>query len=166
MSETQTLSSDAGQRFDDAVDYAFEDAQQRLLRYHLLRLTVVGLTREEIPLIVELAGSAFGDSDVADQVRAITDRPDASVLASAIAGVVERIRTGNPFPPRGEVVVGAVVGAYAAMRDAGSGNREDATTAAVLGAVGGGTAASVGPFIREQIATVGVPGYLAADDRS
>jgi uncharacterized protein YcfJ len=65
---------------------------------------------------------------------------------------------------RGEVVVGAVVGALAAMKDAGSGNREDATTAAVLGAVGGGTAASVGPFIREQIAAVGVPAYLATDD--
>ena len=166
MSETQTLSSDAGQRFDEAVDYAFEDAQQRLLRYHLLRLTVVGLTRDEVPLIVELARAAFADSDVAGQVRAITDRPDASVLASAIAGVVERIRTGNPFAPRGEVVVAAVVGAYAAMKDAGSGNREDATTAAVLGAVGGGTAASVGPFIQEQIAAVGVPAYLGTDDRS
>ena len=166
MSETQTLSSDAGQRFDEAVDFAFEDAQQRLLRYHLLRLTVVGLSRDEVPLILELARSAFDDADVADRVRAITDRPGASVLASAIAGVVERIRTGSPFAPRGDVVVGAVVGAYAAMRDAGSGNREDATAAAVLGAVGGGTAASVGRFIQEQIAAVGVPAYLATDDRS
>ena len=166
MSETHTLSSDAGQRFDEAVDYAFEDAQQRLLRYHLLRLTVVGLSRDEIPLIVELARGAFDDADVAGQVRAITDRPGVSVLASAIAGVVERIRSGNPFAPRGHVVVGAVVGAYAAMKDAGSGNQEDARTAAVLGAVGGGTAVSVGPFIQEQIAAVGVRAYLGTDDRS
>ena len=166
MSDTQTLSSDAGQRFDEALDFAFEDAQQRLLRYHLLRLTVVGLTHDEVPLILELARSAFDDSDAADRVRAITDRPGASVLASAIAGVVGRTRTGNPFAPRGDVVLGAVVGAYAAMRDAGSGHRDDATAAAVLGAVGGATAASVGPFIREQIAAVGVPAYLSTDDRS
>ena len=88
------------------------------------------------------------------------------MLASAIAGVVERTRTGGPFAPRGVVVVGAVVGAYAAMKDAGSGNRDDATAAAVLGAVGGGTAASVGPFIQEQIAAVGAEAYLATDDRS
>jgi hypothetical protein len=166
MSDTQTLSSDAGQRFGEAVDVAFEDAQQRLLRYHLLRLTVVGLARDEVPLIGDLARSAFDDADVADRVRAITDRPGASPLAAAIAGVVERIRTGGPFAPRGEVVVGAVVGAYAAMRDAGSGNREDATAAAVLGAVGGGTAVSVGRFIQDQVAAVGVPAYLAVDERT
>jgi hypothetical protein len=164
MSDIQVLTSDAGQRFDEAVDRAFEDAQRRLLRYHLLRLTVVGLAREEVPLIVELARSAFDDADVADRLRAITDRPDASVLASAIAGVVERIRTGSPFAPRGDVVVGAVVGAYAAMKDAGRGNREDATAAAVLGAVGGGAAVSVGRFIQDQIAAVGVPAYLATPD--
>ena len=76
MSETQTLSSDpqvSGSTKRSTI--AFEDAQQRLLRYHLLRLTVVGLSREEIPLILELARGAFGDTGVADQVRAIADLP-------------------------------------------------------------------------------------------
>jgi hypothetical protein len=148
MSDTQTLARDAGRRFEEAVNYAIEDAQLRLLRYHLLRLTVVGLGRDELPLIVDLARRAFDDADVADQATAIRERPGASELAC------------------GDVVVAAVVGAYAAMMDAGSGNDADATTAAVLGAVGAGTAATVGPFIREQIAAVGVAQYLSSDERS
>jgi hypothetical protein len=160
MSDTQTLARDAGRRFEEAVEFAVEDAQLRLLRYHLLRLTVVGLDRDELPLIMELARRAFDDADVAGQATAISERPGASELACAIAGIAERSRPGGPFGRPADVVVAAVVGAYAAMMDAGSGNPADAITAAVLGAVGGGTAASVGPFIREQIAAVGVSGYL------
>jgi hypothetical protein len=166
MSDAQTLARDAGRRFEEAVNYAIEDAQLRLLRYHLLRLTVVGLGRDELPLIVDLARLAFDDADVADQATAIRERPGASELACAIAGIAERSRAGGPFGRRGDVVVAAVVGAYAAMMDAGSGNDADATTAAVLGAVGAGTAATVAPFIREQIAAVGVAQYLSSDERS
>jgi hypothetical protein len=165
MSAPQTLAQDAGQRFDEAVDFALEDARLRLLRYHLIRLTVVGLSRDEVPMILELARQAFGDADVADRARAIRERPGASELASAIAGIVERSRSGGPFAPRAEVVVGAVVGAYASMRGAGAGDPAAATTAAVLGAVGGGTAVSMGRFIQEQIAAVGVDEYLGTDER-
>jgi hypothetical protein len=147
MSDTQTLARDAGRRFEEAVNYAIEDAQLRLLRYHLLRLTVVGLGRDELPLIVDLARRAFDDADVADQATAIRERPGASELACAIAGIAERSRAGGPFGRRGDVVVAAVVGAYAAMMDAGSGNDADATTAAVLGAVGAGTAATVAQYL-------------------
>ena len=166
MSDTQTLARDAGRRFEEAVGYAIEDAQLRLLRYHLLRLTVAGLSRDELPLIVDLARRAFDDSDVADQATTIRERPGASELACAIAGIAERSRGGGPFGRRGDVVVAAVVGAYAAMMDAGSGNDADASTAAVLGAVGAGTAATVAPFIQEQIAAVGVAEYLRSDDRT
>jgi hypothetical protein len=166
MSDTQTLARDAGRRFEEAVDFAAEDAQLRLLRYHLLRLTVVGLDRDELPLIVDLARRAFDDADVAEQATAIKERPGASELACAIAGIAERSRAGGPFGRPAEVVVAAVVGAYAAMMDAGSGDPADATTAAVLGAVGGGTAASIGPFIQEQIAAVGVADYLRSDEPS
>jgi hypothetical protein len=166
MSETHTLPRDAGDRFENGVEFAFQDAQQRRLRYHLLRLTVVGLSHDEVPLLVDLARRAFDDADVTAQARAIRERPGASALASAIAGVVERSRGGDPFAPRGEVVIGAVVGAYAGLRDVGGADPADATAAAVLGAVGGGTAASVGRFIQEQIAAVGVADYLASDERS
>ena len=108
MSDTQTLARDAGRRFEEAVNYAIEDAQLRLLRYHLLRLTVVGLSRDELPLIVDLARRAFDDADVADQATAIRERPGASDLACAIAGIAERSRVGGPFGRRGDVVVAAV----------------------------------------------------------
>jgi hypothetical protein len=166
MSETQALLGDAGERFDRAVDFAVEDAELRLLRYHLIRLTVVGLSRDEVPALVELARQAFDGRDVTDQVRAVRERPGASALASAIAGIVERSRPGDPFARRGDVLIGAVIGAYTAMTDAGSGKGDDGVAAAVLGAVGGGTAVSVGRFIQDRIAEVGVAEYLRVDEQS
>jgi hypothetical protein len=164
MSDTQTLTRDAGQRFESGIGFAFDDAMQRRLRYHLLRLTVVGLSRDEIPLIVDLARLAFEDADLADPARVIRDRPTASVLASAIASIAERSGTGSQFAPRAEVVVGAVVGAYAGLMDAGGGDPAQATTAAVLGAVGGATAVSLGRFVHEQVGRVGVGEYLRTDE--
>jgi hypothetical protein len=41
-----------------------------------------------------------------------------------------------------------------------------ARTAAVLGAVGGGAAVSVGRFIRDRIVEVGVADYLRTDEQS
>jgi hypothetical protein len=164
MSATQTLMRDAGERFENGLGFAVDDAMQRRLRYHLLRLTVVGLSRDEIPLIVDLARQAFEDADVADRARAIRERPGASVLAAAIAGIVERSGTGNQFAPRAQVVVGAVLGAYAGLTDAGSADPDEATTAAVLGAVGGATAVSLGRFVSEQVGRVGVADYLRTDD--
>jgi hypothetical protein len=166
MSETQTLARDAGPRFDEAVSVAFEDAQQQLLRYHLVRLTVVGLSRDEVPLILDLARQGFADGDVTEQARAILDRPGATELASAIASIVEQSRVGTPFGGRGPVVIGAVIGAYTSIRDAGAGDPAAATTAAVLGAVGGATAAALGRFIQEQVAAVGVTEYLRAAEPS
>jgi hypothetical protein len=64
---TQALPGNAGERFEEAVGLAFDDAMQRRLRYHLLRLTVVGLSRDEVPLMVEPARQAFHDADVANQ---------------------------------------------------------------------------------------------------
>ena len=165
MSATQTLLRDAGERFESGIGFAFDDAMQRRLRYHLLRLTAVGLSRDEIPLIVDLARRAFADADLADQARAIRERPGASVLASALAGIVERSGTGDQFAPRAEVVVGAVVGAYAGLMDAGNADPAEATTAAVLGAVGGATAVSLGRFVSEQVERVGVAEYLRTDER-
>jgi hypothetical protein len=160
MSDTQSLMRDAGERFENGIGFAFEDALQRRLRYHLLRLTVVGLSRDEIPLIVDLARLASEDADLAAPARAIRERPGASVLAAAIAAIVERPRRGTQFRSRAEVVIGAVIGAYAGLMDAGGGDPAEATTAAVLGAVGGATAVSVGGFIHEQIEAVGVSEYL------
>ena len=166
MSGTQTVPRDAGERFAEAVGFAFDDAMQRRLRYHLFRLTAVGLDRDEVPLIVELARRAFDDADVTEEVAAIRERPGATTLGLAIAGVVERSHPGDAtFAPRAEVLIGAVVGAYAGLVDAGNPDPADATTAAVMGAVGGGTAVSVGPFIQQRIAEIGVAEYLRTDEQ-
>ena len=161
MSETHTIQDDSGERFEEAAQLAFEDAEQRRLRYHLLRLTVAGLSHDEIPPLVELGRLAFDGADVIEQVRVIKERPGATPLASALASIVERGPVSAQFATRGDVLIGAVTGAYAGMRDAGSG---DAGQAAVLGAVGGATAAAVGRFIQDRITEVGESEYLRPDE--
>lgn len=163
MSETQAIRDDAGERFEEAARLAFEDAQQRRLRYHLLRLTVAGLSHAEVRPLVELGRLAFDGADVTEQVQAVRERPGASRLASALAPIVERGPVRARFATRADVLIGAVTGAYAGMRSAGSGDRAQA---AVLGAVGGGTAGAVGRFVRERIAEVGEAEYLRPDERT
>ena len=164
MSETHTVLVDVGQRFDDALQFAFQDAMQRRLRYHFLRLTLAGLDfDEEVPMLVELGRLAFEDADVSDQVRAIRERPGASPLAAALAEIVERAQPGDgDFARRAPVLVGAAIGAYAAIRDAGGPDLR--VEAAVLGAIGGGTAAAVGGFVQEQISTIGPGEYVRTDE--
>jgi hypothetical protein len=161
MSETPTISDDAGERFEEAAQLAFEDAQQRRLRYHLLRLTVAGLSHDEIRPLAELARLAFDGADVAEQVRTIRERPGATRLAAALAAIVERGPVSAQFATRADVLIGAVTGAYAGILDGGSGDREQI---AVLGAVGGAAATAVSGFIRERIAEVGESDYVRADD--
>jgi len=164
MSEAETFADDAGEYFGWGAGFAFQDAMQRRLRDHLLRLTVVGLSREDVKELSELARLAFEDADLTEQVRVIRERPDASPLASTIAAIVERTGPGDGGPAgRAEVMVGAVIGAYAGLRDTGGRNQ---TYAAVVGAVAGGIAASVGRFIRERIAEVGAAEYVRIDESS
>jgi hypothetical protein len=164
MSEAETLPGDAGERFASGMGFAFEDAQQRRLRYHLLRLTTVGLTRDDVQQLGELARLAFEDADLTDQLRAISERADVSSLASAIAAIVERCRPGSiQFGAPADVLVGAVLGAYAGLLDTPD---RDRTEAAVLGAIGGGTAASVSRFVQTQLAEVGPTEYVRMDEPS
>jgi hypothetical protein len=157
MSETRAIRDDAGERFEEAARFAFEDAQQRRLRYHLLRLTVAGLSHDEIRPLVELGRLAFDGADVTEQVRMIRERPGATPLASALAAIVQRGPVGPDSAGRSDVLIGAVTGAYAGLSSGGSGDRAEA---AVLGAVGGGTAVAVGRFVRERISEVGESEYL------
>jgi hypothetical protein len=160
MSQVEQFADDAGERYEWGAGFAFQDAMQRRLRYHLLRLTVAGLSQAEVVQLVELARLAFDDADVTDQVAAIRERPDASPLASAIAAIVGRAGH-DGGAGRAAVTVGAVVGAYAGLHDTGG---HDRTYAAVLGATGGAIAASFGPFIRERIAEIGAAEYLRTDE--
>jgi len=162
MSETGTFSQEAGEQFDSAARFGFEDAMQRRLRYHLLRLTVVGLTQQDVKELGELARLAFEGSDVSRQAATISQRADASPLASVIAQVMERAAAGLGGPVRMPVVMlGAVLGAYAALRHAGEGDQSDA---AVAGAVGGAVAASVSGFVLDNVDQVGAAEYVRMDD--
>ncbi len=162
MSPVEELAGDAGERFHSGDGFAFQDAMQHRLRYHLLRLTVVGLSQDEVVPLVELARVAFDGGDVTAAAAAIRERPGATPLAAALAAIVERAAPGGGS--RGglaDVLLGAVVGAYAGVAERSDRDREQA---AVLGAVGGAIAASTGPFVRARIADVGVAEYLRTDD--
>jgi hypothetical protein len=143
MSDSMDVSRAAGDRFGSAMGFSLGDAEQRRIRYHLLRLTVAGLTRQDVTDLGELARLAFQDSDVTQQATMIKERADASPLAFAIADIVER------SPNRGSssrpAMLGAVLGAYAAF---GDGDRQDA---AISGAVAGAVAACTSNFIVEQV---------------
>ena len=161
MSETGSFSNDAEDRFDAAARFGFEDVQQRRLRYHLLRLTVVGLGRQDLGDLLELAALTFDDGDVTQQTAAIRQRADVSPLASAIARIMDRAARGVGGPVRmSSVMLGAVLGAYTAMRDAGG---AVSTDAAIAGAVGGAVALTVSDEARHAIEQVGTDEYLRGE---
>ena len=162
MSETGTFSHEAGEQFDTAARFGFEDAMQRRLRYHLLRLTVVGLTQQDVQELGELARLAFEGSDVSQQAATISQRVDASPLASAIAEIMQKATAGPGGPVRMPVVMlGAILGAYTALHHAGEPAQSDAAVAA---AVGGAVAATVSGPVLEIIDQVGTAEYVRTDD--
>ena len=93
-----TFFGEAGERFRSAVGLGLEDAGARRLRYHLLRLSVAGLTRKDVADLGELGRPAFQESDVTEQAAKIKQRPDASPLAFAIADILERAGSGVRGP--------------------------------------------------------------------
>src|SRR4051794_40787037 len=97
--------------FDSALDRGFEDIAVRRLRYHLLRLTAVGLAREDIGDLLMLAGRAFADLETGSAAKAITDRAEATPLARCIAEIVGQQSRAHPR----DRMLGAVFGAYAAV---------------------------------------------------
>jgi H+/Cl- antiporter ClcA len=162
MSETRTFSHDAGDQFDSAANFGFEDAMQRRLRYHLLRLTVVGLTQLDVQELGELARLVFEGSDASQQATIISQRVDASPLASAIAQIMQKAAAGLDGPVRMPVVMlGALLGAYTALHHAGEPSQSDAAVAA---AVGGAVAATVSGLVLDMIDQVGAAEYVRMDD--
>jgi hypothetical protein len=149
MPETQDISRNAGEHFRVAAGFSFEDAGAHMLRYHLLRLTVVGLTEDDRKDLGELARLAFLESDVTDQVGEIKQRADASSLAFAIADLLDSAGGGVSGPlSLKAVMLGAVLGAYTSLRTL---QNVDEPTVAILGAIGGAVAMSTGTFIVDNI---------------
>ena len=158
MSQTKGFSHEAGEQFGTAAGFGFEDATQRRLRYHLLRLTVAGLTRQDVEELGELARLAFDNSDVTERTTRIKQRPDISPLGFAIADIVERASSGVGGPASlRSVMLGAVLGAYASLRDGWELDRADA---AVVGAVGGAVAMPVSGFVLDNIEQVSAREYF------
>ena len=162
MTGTEDISREAGEHFRSAADFSFQDAMQRRLRYHLLRLTVVGLSQDDVEDLGELGRLAFQDSDVTEQSTKIKERADASFLAFAIADIVERASTGRPASVSlGTVLLGAVLGAYAAL---GGIPKEEESTVAVLGAIGGAVAVATSTIILDNVDREGLADYLRMED--
>jgi hypothetical protein len=156
MSDVQTRPDDTGERFAEGADFVREDMAQRELHYHLLRLTAIGLRREEIEPLLVLARGAFAEADVSAQADAITGAAGTTPIALAIAGIVGAANRAGVS--RTAAVTGAVVGAYAGLRDEGI----DRTVAAALGAVGGALVRAFGGQLDETIAATGADAYLAS----
>src|SRR5215212_8692649 len=111
------LSQRAGEQFGVGAGYALEDAQLRSFHYHLLRLTVAGLSSRDVKDLGELGRLAFEGLDMIEELGRIQQRNDLSPLGSAIAGIVaEAGRSGAPAT-LSSTILGAVLGAYAAVGD-------------------------------------------------
>ncbi|MEW1910926.1 hypothetical protein AB0442_21135 [Kitasatospora sp. NPDC085895] len=154
---TQDVSHRAGDLSRTGRDFVVEDAGLRRLRYHVLRLTPAGLTRPEVDDLTEYAALAFANAGITAKADTIRRRADASRLAVAIVDVVER--TGPP-DARGQVMLGAVLGAHAGL---GPDQPDDRSTEAVLGAIGGAVAAATTGLVTEMIDQVGITDYLAVE---
>jgi hypothetical protein len=162
MADPNDLSRGAGDRYRSAVELSVSDAQQRRFRYHLLRLTVVGLTKQDVVDLGELGRLAFQESNVTEQSTRIKERADASPLAVAIADILERAASGRPGSVSlGSVLLGAALGAYTSLHGFQDGHE---TAMAILGSVGGAVAASTSALILDNINQQGAYEYLRMED--
>ncbi|MBT2546670.1 hypothetical protein J7E99_40010, partial [Streptomyces sp. ISL-44] len=140
VSDATGVSRRAGELFRSGGDRILDDVGRRRIQYHLLRLTLVGLTRDDVEDLRELARLAFEDADVTGQAAKIKERAGASTLAVAIADIVEQARAAGPQGSRAQVMMGAVLGAYAMVGGTVAESDlpfESLPAAAVVAAVGG-----------------------------
>jgi hypothetical protein len=164
MPESAAGPDQAGEHFRTAIQFGIEDAQLLRLKYHILRLSVVGLTDKDQKDLLELGRLSFQGSDVAKQAEKITSRRDASPLAVALAAIVGQGAPGVSGETGGRAIMfGAVLGAYAALGlpDA---NHDDRVAAATIGAIGGAVATSTSAFVTERLLQQPWSSYLNPED--
>jgi hypothetical protein len=113
--EARSLANQADSLYLRAIELHQEDSNARALHYLLLRLTVGGLKREEVPTLKELARLAFLEADISKQADQIKQQATSSPLAIAIASVVAQARGSKRT-----AMLGAVLGAHAALATRGS----------------------------------------------
>lgn len=151
---------DAADHFNLVADFSFGDAERQRLRYHLLRLTGVGLTDEDVEDLSELGRLAFQESDVTKQVAKIKRRAGASPVARVIASIVESARSVPGGVSLKAVLLGAVLGAYTGLQQVSG---MDRSAVAALGAIGGAVAVSTRAHIEERIHNQSWADYLRMD---
>jgi hypothetical protein len=162
MPTIEDLSRRAGEIFRRAAGLSFEDTKLQRLRYHLERLTLAGLTTEDVKDLGVLGGLAFEGLDVTKQAISIKKRADASPLAFAIADIVEQAASdlNGQASPR-SLMFGAVLGAYTAL---GGVSDVSESSAATLGAIGGAIAVATSTAVTDNINRKSWIEYLQTKD--
>jgi hypothetical protein len=140
-SEEQDLAREAGNLYDNARNFASEDARLGL-KYMLLRLSLLGLSDHDQKQLRKLARLVFADADGAQEeagqeAERIRSRKTASPLAVAITNIV------SSASEKKMAMLGAVFGAYAGHgRNIASG---------ILGAVAGVVAFSTNDLLQQHL---------------
>ena len=145
--------NDAGQlleRFDLRTIDVLDDAREERLRYSLLRLTLAGLSREEVVALAEIGERVFAGADAAEAAERLCSRPGTSPLAVAIATIVKR-GANHPVDAR-LTLLGAVLGAHVGTLADDPAAR---SSVALIGALGGGAAGPCVPIALETAERVG-----------
>lgn len=157
----EDFARDVRGNYRSVAEFTVEDAQLRRFQYHLLRLSSMELSREEIPDLLELGRLVFQGSDATSHLDKIRQRPGLSPLAAAIADIVAE---GGRLGDHRAVLLGAVLGAYTTLIGAGeSGGEKERHTAAIVGAIAGAAALSTGAFILENLGKIGSAEYFRAE---
>jgi len=146
---TDVAAIEPGGRARSAIGLAMEDARLGL-RYHLLRLSLLGLTNQDQKRLRELARLIFSEADVSEIAARIARRKTASPMSVAMSDLIASA------PDKRIALLGAIFGAYAGLSSAGGPNVSDA----IVGAIAGGAAISTNDFV---IRHLDLKRFLAAD---
>jgi hypothetical protein len=157
MAGLEQVIEQAAARFPAAADLALEDVQQHRLSYHLLRLTLAGLSRPDVRDLGALGRVVFDEGDVTTAAAAVEERADASSLARTIASIVGSAAGMPAVVDVRATMVGCVLGAYAYES---GGNEAERSQLAIAGAVGGALAGAISKAEFESAETAGIDIYL------
>jgi hypothetical protein len=141
------LAENAASRYERAVALGHEDLQLRAVKYLLLRLTGAGLQMSEVEPLRALAGSAFQESNVTNEVEDVRKQSNSSPLALALAGIVGQARGSKRM-----AMLGAVLGAHAARGARGADGSRDGL-AEIQGAIVGASVFETNRMLEEMIAS-------------
>lgn len=137
MTEQNSAPLDAGVNYDFAIGLSFDDARNGL-KYVLLRLSLLGLSPEDQKELRELARLAFNNQNIKEVAIRITNT-SGSPLTVAIADIVQRAGQRIASNTSAKMaMLGAVFGAYTAIRA----GRSDGGNEGILGATAGAVATS------------------------